>query len=288
MKSYTVETENLQMNEYRIEFFAQESDPSRMVAGSHLHPAVELLYFIQGGHRVCVDEQNVDAREGDMVLVRSNVIHSVELREGDSGLYYVLKIHPSQVFSIFADHSSPAHAMPFLQNTRNAIVHIPSHALAQQAREIWEKMIAEWNAPDALFFFSQRTYAAALLIALLRTTLKDQSAHRETSRRTVEQIYECVRYIDEHYAQDLTPAACAARLYMSYSHFAKQFRAVTGKNFKAYLTSVRLSHASNLLLGTDMSVTEIALACGYKSASYFISEYRRIKGKTPRAARCEA
>jgi AraC-like DNA-binding protein len=48
---------------------------------------------------------------------------------------------------------------------------------------------------------------------------------------------------------------------------------------------VRLSRAENLLLTTDLSVTEIAAACGYGSLSYFIAEYKRGKGKTPRDAR---
>lgn len=71
------------------------------------------------------------------------------------------------------------------------------------------------------------------------------------------------------------------------SYFARLFRAVMGKTFKKYLVSVRLAKAKSILLSTDVSVTDVAMACGYSNLSYFISEYKKEFGKTPRQERKE-
>ena len=52
-------------------------------------------------------------------------------------------------------------------------------------------------------------------------------------------------------------------------------------SFKEYLNLTRVNHAERLLMTTQKSVTEISSLCGYNNVSYFISVYRRLKGRTP-------
>jgi AraC-like DNA-binding protein len=77
-------------------------------------------------------------------------------------------------------------------------------------------------------------------------------------------------------------------LHISYGYFAKLFKAVIGKTFKEYLFDVRMSHAHNLLITSSNSVTEIASICGYDNLSYFVSEYKKTFGRTPKAVQKES
>jgi AraC-like DNA-binding protein len=60
-----------------------------------------------------------------------------------------------------------------------------------------------------------------------------------------------------------------------------------GKTFKEYLTGVRLAKAHNILIATDIPITDVAISCGYTNLSYFISEYKKVYGRTPRDTRKE-
>ena len=51
------------------------------------------------------------------------------------------------------------------------------------------------------------------------------------------------------------------------------------------LVEMRLDRASDLVFTTDMSISDIAAACGYATVSFFISEYKRRFGQTPEAHR---
>ena len=48
-----------------------------------------------------------------------------------------------------------------------------------------------------------------------------------------------------------------------------------------YLTGVRIREAKRLLLETQMTISEVALAVGYSSASFFIRSFKKTEGISP-------
>ena len=52
-----------------------------------------------------------------------------------------------------------------------------------------------------------------------------------------------------------------------------------------FYMQMRLEKAHKLLLQTELSVTEIAIACGYKSTSHFTKNFRAAYGVTPKRMR---
>ena len=61
----------------------------------------------------------------------------------------------------------------------------------------------------------------------------------------------------------------------------REFRKKTGSSPVAYMIRLRLQYAGQLLLLSDMSIREIADTCGYSSASFFISDFKKHTGFTP-------
>ena len=64
-------------------------------------------------------------------------------------------------------------------------------------------------------------------------------------------------------------------------YFSRYFRNATGQTFTAYLNTIRMNHACQLLLETDDTVLEIALECGYENVSYFIRLFGNLMHCTP-------
>lgn len=62
-------------------------------------------------------------------------------------------------------------------------------------------------------------------------------------------------------------------------------RAQTGMSLKAYLISLRIQKAAELLEFSDLSVSRTAELCGYGSAAYFSEQFRQVTGWTPTAFR---
>lgn len=85
----------------------------------------------------------------------------------------------------------------------------------------------------------------------------------------------------DRYDEPLSLDTMAGSVYLSRFYFSRLFRSTTGTSPGRFLTAVRLYKAKNLLLETDMTVTDIACNVGYHSLGTFISRFSRSVGVSP-------
>lgn len=67
----------------------------------------------------------------------------------------------------------------------------------------------------------------------------------------------------------------------SYSHLTKLFKQYTGKTLIEYFKEAKLHMAENLLISSDYSCQRISDCAGYKSLSHFTKAFRSAYGTTP-------
>ncbi len=79
----------------------------------------------------------------------------------------------------------------------------------------------------------------------------------------------------------VSPSDLAADAGMSTRQLERLFRRYLDRSPKRYYMELRLQKARTLLLQTDMSVINVALACGFTSPSHFSKCYRAQFGRTP-------
>lgn len=86
-------------------------------------------------------------------------------------------------------------------------------------------------------------------------------------------------------SQPVTPASLAQASRLSPQRLARLTKRLFGLTPSQLITKTRISLASRLLLETDSSVAEIALACGFYDHSAFTRAFRAATGLTPTAFR---
>ncbi len=79
----------------------------------------------------------------------------------------------------------------------------------------------------------------------------------------------------------LSPSVLAKQAGLSTRQLERLFRRYLDRSPKRYYLELRLKKARSLLLQTDMSVINVALACGFSSPSHFSKCYRAFYGRTP-------
>lgn len=72
---------------------------------------------------------------------------------------------------------------------------------------------------------------------------------------------------------------------LSKAQLHRKVKAATGKSPALYIRSVRLHKAMELLLSSDLSISEIAYSVGFNSISYFSRTFAQEFDKTPREVR---
>ena len=77
----------------------------------------------------------------------------------------------------------------------------------------------------------------------------------------------------------------AEQFQISKKYVSQFLKDQTGKSYNEYVEELRLTHAMQLLRETELSVTEIAVACGFSSQNTFYKAFRRRFDLSPSAVR---
>lgn len=90
-----------------------------------------------------------------------------------------------------------------------------------------------------------------------------------------------IEQMEENLEEPLSPSILAKQAGLSTRQLERLFRRYLDRSPKRYYLELRLKKARLLLLQTNMSVINVALACGFSSPSHFSKCYRAFYGRTP-------
>lgn len=92
-------------------------------------------------------------------------------------------------------------------------------------------------------------------------------------------------FVEDNLARDISLADMAGIAGLSRYHFLRVFKAATGETPHRYVLARRAERAKRMLRQTQLPLTDIAVATGFKSAPRFVRSFREVTGTTPGAWR---
>lgn len=105
---------------------------------------------------------------------------------------------------------------------------------------------------------------------------------RETTISLRESLYREVTAIVEYeYGDEITLDELAHRVASSRRQLQRAFAEVGKTTFRQYLTGVRMERAAEMLIGSDLTVREVAHRVGYRQPAQFAKAFRRQHGLVP-------
>lgn len=97
-----------------------------------------------------------------------------------------------------------------------------------------------------------------------------------------EHVMKILYYIEEHITEDLTLHTISKVVNLSREYTSYIFKRETGKTLTAYVNERKLLLAKELILGGEMSLTDVANYLGYDNYSYFSRMFKRYLKITPK------
>ncbi|MCF3594258.1 GlxA family transcriptional regulator [Rhodobacteraceae bacterium LMO-12] len=94
-------------------------------------------------------------------------------------------------------------------------------------------------------------------------------------------LSQVIQMMESNIEEPISPSILARDVGMSTRQLERLFRRYLNRSPKRYYMELRLQKARNLLMQTDMSVINVALACGFASPSHFSKCYRAHYDTTP-------
>ena len=240
----------------------------------HFHEQHEIYYLISGERNFTINDHVFKIGKGDLVIIPAGEMHRTT--------YFANNTH-ERVAILFEDEILNGMYEEFgkdyiYQVFEHFLVSIPEGRRAY-VEELMNRIIYEAEGIDELSDHMQKTYFQELMLFIIRCFKNGPQMGEIDVANDI--IQKAAKYIYENSDKNIGLNEVAEKFGMSSSYFSKKFKAVTGFGFKEYLIGVRIKEASNLLLTTDKSITEIAISCGFNDSNYFGDAFRRIKGMSP-------
>jgi YesN/AraC family two-component response regulator len=89
------------------------------------------------------------------------------------------------------------------------------------------------------------------------------------------------RFIWENYTRKISLKEISEASGLSAPYFSSIFKEEMGENLSNYLNRLRVERAATMLFESDMSLSEIAGACGFEDQSWFSKIFKSYTGKSP-------
>lgn len=248
-------------------FFNSDTDVESRISSSekgHYHNNFEIYFITKGNVTYFIDDRIYEVQAGDLVIIPDRVLHYTK--------YYGDR-HSRKLINCSRRYI-PSALLPTI-STFFYLYRNPS--TVKDVLELFEKIEKEYTSPDSMSEEIITLYMHMLFYTLERN--KENCIDVESQNRYTG---EAVEYIKKNFSQKITLGEAAKNLSMSPEHLSRTFRKETGIGFNRYLNLIRLQHAETLLKTTDMTVSEIAEACGFEDSNYFSHKFKELYGISPK------
>lgn len=251
--------------EYQNENFNGKYDfRSRFHNGWHMHANLheysEIIYCQKGSGYVTVNGKTMPLGEGELVWIPPNYIHQYDFDAADV------------ICAVFSNDF-----IPLFFKKLNKRYFCPSAINISEMSDVL-KIFPEINKEDVLRICGYLNLIGAIVI--------ERSSFDDAKQSDATLCQKVFSYLSENFAENISLSQLARDLGYNEKYLSHNLHNLTGINFRRLLNFYRVNHSRKLLIDNNhMSISEIAVACGFNSLNTFNREFKSIVKMTPREYR---
>lgn len=237
----------------------------------HWHEHIEMHYILQGRGHFLLNLKRVNVEAGTLIIANSNVLHQ-GFSDEDSYIDFRIILNIED-FSREFGKENYVFRDEILQDG--------------EIQRLFTTMSKEYD--EKTIGYKQRCKACILdlLVYLIRNyVVAELSGESGVQRRKNQQrCNSVIMFIENNYMQHITNQQLADLAYLSKDRFEHLFKECVGIPPQQFLNEIRLKKAANLIKKGNMTISEIAIAVGFKDYNHFSRQFRKCYKCTPQEMR---
>ena len=254
-----------------------------MKAASHWHDDIEFGIVTSGKMSYCVNGEHFSVNAGEGVFINSQQLHHNYSADGSDCQYLCVLIHPSLLCE--NQFVSENFTNPLLRHHSFAYATLGKNVAWQAAlMEGVEGLLKAYIDEEEASYFTVLGIAYQIAAALFAHMPKERKRQAHVDRR-ISALRNMVGFIQSHYDEPISLLRIASAGNVSESGCCALFKRQLNQSPIDYVNRYRLEKGLGLLAQPELTVTEIAYAVGFASASYFAETFRKHFGLSPSAYR---
>lgn len=256
------------------------SDYPTMAAANHWHNDWEFILILNGKMSYSVNVKSYELQEGQGIFINSRQMHYGYSADGSDCSFICILLPPSLLSDITRIKEN--YILPVCSDASHPffILH-PEISWQRNLIEILKNIYTLCNEEKDGFELHIMSLFHSLCYSLYQNMKDNISIQEVTDDKKLEAMHNMVGYIQKNYQGKITLDEIAASGNVCRSSCCHIFQLILHKSPISYLTEYRLEKSIELLNIHSLSVTEIALQCGFTGSSYFTEIFRKKIGCTP-------
>lgn len=242
----------------------------------HHHPAYEIILCVENLYPTKIAGKMLTMNVDDILIIPPHTLHELY---GGPGSRFIMLIDPL-LLSGFSDMNV---LEPFI-SSRILYRRSEDPELYDMIRGCLDEMIDFYFAAGSTWELNIYSVFLRMLSGIGRHVFENAAVFSSTKADDPSLAYNrfsaLLRYIDAHYAEDLSLEWGADYTGFSKYYFLRLFKEYTGTTFHDHLLHKRIQ-AAQALLSDDYSITDIAVRTGFNSPTSFNRSFRKYTGMTP-------
>lgn len=252
---------------------------------SHKHKFIEMSYIYSGEIKEIVNGKPITLKKGDLIILDTNVIHSVDMT-GSNDIMLNFLINKEYFNNSFFNQLDSENIMAdFLLHALYESHKYNTYLIFNTAENefihnIICKLVLELIAPNLNSTAITDSCLIILFSELLRLfNTQDKEKENYLPKQSKLSI-DIANYISTNY-ETVTLSSAAEYFHFTPNYFSNLVKKYTGKNFKDLILNERLKKSSYLLRNTSLAIEEVMEKSGISNLQFFYKKFKEHYGVTP-------
>ncbi len=251
----------------------------------HFHPEVELTWIVNSSGQRFVGDSIEWFGPGDLVLVGSSLPHlwrnsSAASRRRDYAHSLVIQFRADSFGQPFWDLPEMTSIRDLFRRAGQGLCF---HGATQ--RETCKALRRIQGQTGARRLMNLLSILERLAESREFRCLASPGFRPRVDAQSADRLQRCYDFILREASRNIRLDEVAAVAGLSNYAFCRYFKKTTGKTLISFVNEIRISKACRLLIGTQMSITDVCFASGFNNLSNFNRQFRAIRRSSPREFR---
>ncbi len=228
-----------------------------------------LQYLIKGQIRALVDGKEVIMHPGEVMVYFPHT-------------HYCYRMHGNEQVEYLWAHFTGRDAQSLMDSLSVENRTVVSAGIRERVIVQFEELFREFIIKDGMFLYSSAARLTLICAGLFKAGASDSQYSSDT------RVTHTLDFIHRNYQSPITVEQLAAAQHVSAGRLRTLFRRVTGMSPMDYLITLRINQAMELIVGTNLSIKEVAAHVGFSDQLYFSRIFKQRTGKSPREYKVSA
>lgn len=245
----------------------------------HFHNYLEIGICYWGDGDVIINDDKIHYTGSEFTIIPKNIPHVTVSRNGgtckweylfidiDSYIMKEMKMKRLLQEDVVRSINSRAYMMTWKENP--------------YVTSLIKSIIREYREEKPHYKDCVEGYLRSLVIELVRINEQHDEVEMKVANRQNSYIESAVKYIADHFDEDIKMEDVAAVCGLSESHFRRIFEETMSMKPLDYVNMVRINKACEMIASKELAMEEIGIRVGYQIPSTFNRNFKKLTGKTP-------